>query len=398
MKFAILIGDGMGDRPVASLGGKTPLQAASIPNIRMAAGAGVTHLIKTVPEDMQPGSDVANLSMMGFNPHAFYRGRAPIEAAGAGIKMSESDTAFRCNLVTVRDGIIEDHSAGDIRTEEAAPVIKLINKKLGNENLQFHAGTGYRHLLIWENGPVQAETTPPHDVLGQPAAQHMPSGKGAEDIMKLMDASREILLNHPVNTRRAAAGLNPATQIWLWGQGQHTELPDYKSTFGLSGGVVSAVDLVRGIGLLAGLQAPRVKGATGFLDTDYAAKVKAATSILEENDFVFVHVEAPDECGHRGSAEMKVAAIEAFDQNIVGPIINYMESLREPYCLVIGTDHPTPVASRRHTREPVPVVVTKGPVGKNSGTGEFHEFINNGKVYGMAFDLINSILKGEMIK
>ncbi len=393
MKFVVLIGDGMGDYPLAELGGKTPLQAAVIPNIRRIAAAGSTRLVQTIPAGMTPGSDVANLSIMGFNPARYYTGRAPIEAAGADIVMNPQDVAFRCNLIATNAGLITDHSAGHITTAEARPMIEALNEKLGHPGLRFYVSAGYRHLVIWENGAVQAITTPPHDVLGQPVAKHLPHGRRAEELIELMKASQPILAQHPVAAARQQSGKPVPTQIWLWGQGRRTTLPSYAELFGLRGGVVSAVDLVRGIGKLAGLSAEPVPGATGFLDTNYAGKVRAALKILDQNDFVFVHVEAPDECGHMGNLAKKIQAIEAFDREIVGPIQNALEARRTDYCLIIGTDHRTPVSVRNHTSEPVPFAIMEGPQPAHNGEAPFDETVNNSQPAGMAYEWLETILR-----
>lgn len=394
-KYIILIGDGMGDYPQAELGHKTPLQSASIPNTRAIAAAGEARLVTTVPEGMPAGSDVANLSIMGFDPKKYYKGRAPIEAAGAGIDLHPDDVAFRCNLITVENGLIADHSAGHIPTPEARSLIELVEKTLGGEGRHFFTGTSYRHLLIWKNGPHDGLVTiPPHDVLGQPAVKNTPRGPGAEEVLRLMEESKEILATHAVNEMRRRDGKNAASQIWLWGQGRSMTLPSYRELFGLTGGVVTAVDLVRGIGRLAGLEAEKVQGATGFIDTDYAAKVKAALAILEKHDFVFVHVEAPDECAHNGDLRLKLKAIEDFDRQMVGPIWKALNKRRWQYRLIIGTDHRTPVNVRNHTAEPVPMAVVDGPIAPSKGiAGRFDEFINDGKNSGMAYDWLQVLLR-----
>jgi len=399
-KYIILIGDGMADYPQEALGGKTPLQVADIPNMRRAAALGEARLVNTVPPGMSPGSDVANLSIMGFDPAEYYKGRAPIEAVGAGIEVAPDDVAFRCNLITVENGLITDHSSGHISTEEARPLIELLDKKLGSGEKRFFTGTSYRHILIWKNGPHDGlVTTPPHDVLGQPAANHLPSGSGADKLTILMNESRNIFAGHPINEKRRAAGNNVASQIWLWGQGRSMSLPSYQKLFGLTGGVVTAVDLVRGIGRLAGLEAKVIKGATGYLDTDYDAKVKAALEILEKRDFVFVHVEAPDECGHKGDLQLKIKAIEDFDLKIVGPIWKALNEQGRTYRLVIGTDHRTPVNVRNHTAEPVPMAVVDGPIErieKQKGKqGQFDEFINAERSSGMAFEWLQILLNNR---
>ncbi|MFH1970753.1 MAG: cofactor-independent phosphoglycerate mutase [Verrucomicrobiota bacterium] len=390
MKIVVLIGDGMGDYPLKELGDKTPLQAAAIPNMRAIAGAGTVRLVNTIPEGMSPGSDVANLSIMGFDPRKYYTGRAPIEAAGAGLTMGPRDVAFRCNLIAVEAECIKDHSSGHITTGEARPMIAALNERLGRPGLTFHVSAGYRHLLIWENGPCELVTIPPHDVLGQPAAQNLPAGARQDEVRRLMEASKPILAAHPVSAARRQAGQTAPTQIWLWGQGQRTTLPAYRDLFGLTGSVISAVDLVRGIGKLTGLNAETVPGATGFLDTNYAGKVKAALNALDHDDFVFVHVEAPDECGHMGDLKLKLKAIEAFDREIVGPVWRGLETMRQPYRLIIATDHRTPVSVRNHTAEPVPVAVLNGPVPNTGREAPFDEFVNGGQASSMAFEWLKS--------
>ncbi|MDD5483626.1 MAG: cofactor-independent phosphoglycerate mutase [Kiritimatiellae bacterium] len=395
-KCVILIGDGMGDYPQAELSGKTPLQSALIPNMRAIAAAGEARLVTTVPQGMPAGSDVANLCIMGFDPKKYYTGRAPIEAAGAGIELAEGDVAFRCNLITVENELITDHSAGHISTEEARPLIELIQNRLGNDGKRFFTGKSYRHLLVWKNGPHDGlVTTPPHDVLGQPAAKNAPRGPRAEEVLRLMEESKKIIGNRAANEARKKAGQNTATQIWLWGQGRSCVLPSYRKLFGLTGGVVTAVDLVRGIGRLAGLEAGIVQGATGFIDTDYAAKVRAALVILEKHDFVFVHVEAPDECSHNGDLRLKIRAIEDFDRMVVGPVWRALNERGQNYRLIIGTDHRTPVNIRNHTAEPVPMAVVDGPVAPPDGarvSGRFDEFISGGRDSGMAYKWLRQLL------
>ena len=388
-KILILVGDGMGDYPVPGLGGRTPLQAAAIPNMRRIAGAGEVRLVRTVPDGMAPGSDVANVSLMGLDPRRYYTGRAPIEAAGADIPMRDGDVAFRCNLITVADGVIQDHSAGHIATEEARPIVETLQARLGDDHRRFFVSSGYRHLLLWDGGPAGIEATPPHDVLGQPAARHLPRGPGADQVLALMEASKPLLADHPVNRNRRVAGRPEATQIWLWGQGRRANLPSYPDTFGLRGGVISAVDLLRGIGRLCGLEAVRVPGATGYLDTNYAGKVRAALDLLRQHDFAFLHVEAPDECGHAGDLALKLQAIEAFDREVVGPAWQGLEAMGRPYRLLLCTDHRTPVSIRNHTSEPVPLAVLDGPLSHPAvREADFDETVNGGQAQGLAFEWI----------
>lgn len=393
MKYVILCGDGMGDYPVADLGNKTILQAADIPNMRRIAAAGEVRMVQTVPEELAPGSDVANLGLLGYDARENYTGRAPIEAAGAGLPMNPDDVALRCNLVTVRDGRMEDYSAGHISTDEGRAIVADLDKALGRPGLRFHGGVQYRHLILWNKGPVTISTQPPHDIAGKPVADHLPSGEGAEGLRALMEASKPILANHPVNRARIARGENPATQIWLWGQGRAMKLQTYREKFGMGGGVISAVDLVRGLGVLAGLEAPVIPGATGFLDTNYEGKVAAGLAILDREDFAYIHIEAPDECGHIGDWRKKKQAIEDFDRRVVGPVWAALEKRGEPYRLIVTMDHRTPVAIRGHTREPVPMAVLNGPVGAVTRETAFDETVKNGKADCMSFTWVSELLK-----
>jgi 2,3-bisphosphoglycerate-independent phosphoglycerate mutase len=379
MKTAVLVGDGMGDYPVESLDGKTPLQAARLPLVRALAAAGEVLHVRTVGPGMTPGSDVANLSLLGYDPAETYTGRAPIEAAGAGVPLGPTDTAFRCNLVTVEDGCMRDYSAGHITTGEADELLASLRAAVEREGLRLHTGVGYRHLLVWRRGPVNVTTRPPHDIADKPVEPHQPAGERADEVRALMDASRRVFRDHPVNLRRLREGHGPATQIWLWGQGRAAALPTYPELYGLHGGVVTAVDLVRGLGRLAGLKAERIPGATGFLDTDYDAKVTAALEILEKGDFVYVHLEAPDECGHLGDARRKVEAIEAFERRIVSPVWDALNRRGESFRVVVCTDHRTPVAVRGHTAEPVPLLIVDGPRGLPDAASAFDEEITPGE-------------------
>lgn len=392
MKTVILVGDGMGDYPIDELGGKTPLQVARIPFIHLLAGAGHTILVRTVPPGMTPGSDVANLSLLGYDPATNYTGRAPIEAAGADIAMSKDDVAYRCNLVTIENGIMADYSADHITTEEGRLLIESLGKKLDRDGVRFYPGISYRHLLIWRGGPEEITTQPPHDIALKPIEKYLPKGARANEIAAMMTTSQEIFQAHPINKARRKAGKKPATQIWIWGQGKALQLETYQKRYGLTGGVISAVDLVRGIGKLAGLEAPVVPGATGFIDTNFAGKVNAAIEILGRGDFVYLHLEAPDECGHGGNLGLKIAAIEAFDKQVVGPIWEHLEKMGEPYRLVIATDHRTPVSVRGHTDEPVPMVVVDGPTGERRSKNRFDEMIG-GEVKELAFEFIDKLLR-----
>lgn len=374
MKYVVLVGDGMGDYPVAELGNRTPLQAARMPNTRRLAAAGRIDALLTVPEPLSTGSDVANLGLMGYDPHVHYSGRAPIEAVGNGIPMAEDDVAFRCNVVTTGDGRMIDYSAGHIETEDAHAFIATIDQRLGGKGVRFYGGVSYRHILLWKKGPNDGlKTAAPHDITDQPLAPHLPQGARAEEVIAMMDASCDILRDHPVNRARRAAGRREVSQIWLWGQGHRLHLAPYREKFGLTGVVISAVDLVRGLGLLAGLDAPKIQGATGFLDTNYFGKVDAGLAALRKKDFAYIHIEAPDECGHLGDAKRKTLAIEQFDEQVVGPVWRELEARREPYRLIVAMDHRTPCAKKSHSREPVPVLRVDGPTGAVSREAAFDE-------------------------
>ncbi|MEA2068658.1 MAG: cofactor-independent phosphoglycerate mutase [Verrucomicrobiota bacterium] len=395
MKHVVLVGDGMGDYPVAELGDRTPLQAADIPTIGKIAAAGEVRMVQTVPAGMPPGSDVANLALLGYDAAKNYTGRAPIEAAGAEIPMTPQDVAFRCNLVTVANGVMDDYSAGHITTEEGRVLVGSLQEELGREGLTFHPGVQYRHLLIWNGSPAACACTPPHEISDKPVEGNLPAGDRQDEIRELMERSKKVFANHPVNQKRIAEGKKPATQIWLWGQGNAMQLETYKALYGLGGGVVSAVDLLKGIAKLAGLEAPDVVGATGFLDTNYQGKVDAALEILEREDFVFIHIEAPDECGHMGDAQKKTLAIEEFDAKVCAPVLQWLEDRGEAYVLMLCTDHRTPVALKGHTAEPVPMAVLTGPVGEIGTQAAFDENVNAGNAQGMACEWIQEILSRQ---
>ena len=393
VKIAILVGDGMGDYSCPELGGKTPLQVARIPNMRRVAATGEVRMVQTVPvAGLAPGSDVANMSLLGYNAEENYTGRAPIEAAGANIPLRDDDVAYRCNLVTIQAGRMADYSAGHITSEEARPLITAVQDELGGNGLIFHAGVQYRHLLVWSRGPLAVECQPPHDIADQPVANYLPRGERAIEISALMERSQTILRDHPVNHARIAAGNLPATQIWLWGQGRALKLKSYQELYGLHGGVISAVDLVRGLGRLAGLHPILVPGATGLIDTNYSGKVQAALDVLAKDDFVFLHVEAPDECGHGGDARKKTQAIELFDERIVGPVWRELEHRNQPYRLILCMDHRTPCATRGHTRDPVPMVKLDGPVGPVNREAPFDETIHGGMAQCRGHEWIRELL------
>jgi 2,3-bisphosphoglycerate-independent phosphoglycerate mutase len=358
MKYVILVGDGMGDYPMAELGGQTPLEAAATPNMDELAQRGELGCARTIPPGLEPGSDIANLAIMGYDPARYHTGRAPLEAAALGVDLGPQEVAFRCNLVTLRhenDGLfMEDYSAGHISSEEAKELITALEAALGREGRRFYPGVSYRHLLVWTEGEAAWRTYPPHDWTGREVGHLMTAA--AAPLWDLVRASWPVLQDLEVNRRRRAAGKSPATSIWLWGQGRPPQLPTLPERFGLSGAVISAVDLIRGIGKYAGLNPILVPGATGFLDTNYAGKVAAALQALQEKDLVFVHVEAPDEAGHSGELPLKLQAIEDFDAKIVGPLLAGLKGLGEHRVLVL-CDHFTPLSLRTHSSEPVPFIL-----------------------------------------
>ena len=358
MKYVILVGDGMGDYPVAELGGKTPLEAAATPHLDALAHRGELGCARTIPPGKEPGSDIANLAIMGYDPGRYHTGRAPLEAAALGVDLGPDEVAFRCNLVTLRPEdsrlIMEDYSAGHISSDEAKELITALEAALGRNGRHFFPGVSYRHLLVWREGDAAWHTYPPHDWTGQEVGHLM--GTEAQPLWDLVRASWPVLADQPVNRSRRAADQKPATSIWLWGQGRPPQMPTLQERFGLSGAVISAVDLIRGIGKYAGLSSILVPGATGFLDTNYAGKVAAALKALKELDLVFVHVEAPDEAGHSGELPLKLRAIEDFDAKVVGPMLAGLEQLGD-FRLLVLCDHLTPLALRTHTDEPVPFIL-----------------------------------------
>lgn len=380
MKYIVLLGDGMADYPVPELGGLTPLQAAIKPNMNMLASKGETGMVKTVPPGIPPGSDPANLSVMGYDPKLYYTGRSPLEAVSMGINLSETDTALRCNLVTLSDGspyssrVMLDYSADEITTDEAAEIIREVNEQLATSHLRFYPGISYRHCMVWEDGPLKLGLTPPHDILGKNIAPYLPSDPHGSFLLELMEKSADFLQEHPVNLKRKAKGLNPANSIWLWGEGRKPSIPLFRDKYGLQGSVVSAVDLIKGIGLCAGLRSVEVEGATGNIHTNFLGKAQAALQELKAgSDFVYLHVEAPDECGHRYEIENKVKSIELIDSQILGTLLDGLEEY-PAYSILLLPDHPTPLALRTHTSEPVPFALYRKGNGIGSGVSGYDEF------------------------
>lgn len=357
----------MADEPMAELGGKTPLQCAHTPFMDRLAREGQVGLAQTIPEGFPPGSDVANLSVFGYDPASCYSGRSPLEAASMGVSLNAEDVSFRLNLVTLGENddqqIMEDFSAGHISTEEARDIVLTLQRELGTEQFQFYPGVSYRHLLVWRGGIDSMNFTPPHDITGQSVEGQLPRGEGAEILLELMERARGILASHPVNERRRSEGKRPANAMWLWGQGRAPHMQTLQERFGLSGAVISAVDLIKGIGIYAGLDVIDVPGATGYLDTNYLGKAEFALEALKTRDYVYVHVEAPDEASHGGLVQEKIQAIESFDKLVVGTIVEGMQSMGD-FRLLVAPDHPTPLRLMTHTDKPVPFILY-------DSTGEF---------------------------
>jgi len=362
MKYIVLIGDGMADRPLKELEGKTPLQKAFTPNMDRLAREGIIGTVRTIPPGFHPGSDVANLSILGYDPRKFYSGRAPLEAASMGVDLNKGDVAYRCNLVTLKfdkertRAVMEDYSGGHISTGEARDLIKDINSGLGTDAIRFYPGVSYRHLMVWQNGTLDVECVPPHDITGKEITDYLPTGQGEEVLRNLMRASVGVLHNHTVNKERVSKGKKPANSIWLWGQGKKPQMPTFREKYSLSGALVSAVDLTKGLGVYAGFEILKVPGVTGYIDTNYTGKAEYSLKALEKCDFVYIHVEAPDEAGHSGNYRDKVKAIEDFDALVVGTVLRGAKAFEE-YRILLMPDHATPIEARTHTSEPVPFVI-----------------------------------------
>jgi len=352
-KYVIIIPDGAADYPLDCFDGKTILQVADIPNTDKISINGKQGIVQTIPPDMPPGSDVAQMSLLGYDPVQYYPGRAPIEAAAQGIKLAPDEWVFRCNLVTIADGKMADHSAGHISTEEAARLIRELEAALGEQNLRFYAGVSYRNLCVIGGVKFDVETQPPHDIIGQKVSKNLPHGKNADILNDIMARSQQLFENHEINRVRRDLGENPVSGVWLWGQGQAAHLESFKKRFGLKGAAITAVDLVKGLAKLIGFDVIDVPGATGYFDTNYVGKADAAIKALQDHDLVFVHVEAPDEAGHSGNAELKKKAVEMIDKHVVGPVHEALKEY-ESWRILVMPDHPTPVETQAHTDDPVP--------------------------------------------
>lgn len=363
MKYLIVVPDGAADEPIEALGQKTPLQTARMSHINALAAEGEVGMVSTVPEGIAPGSDAANLSVMGYDPGVYLTGRSPLEAASIGIDMSATDVAFRTNIVTLEgDGpyeelVVKDHSSGDITTAEADQLIQAVNEAFADDRIHFYTGVSYRHCMIVHNGSTEYELTPPHDILTRKAGAYLPKGEGSEFIAKMMKESYDLLKNHPVNLARVERGLNPANSLWIWGQGKKPQLSSFYDKYKVHGATISAVDLIKGIGVCAGLETIDVEGATGTIHTNFDGKAQAAIDAFRHGvEFLYIHLEAPDECSHQGDMEGKIRSLELIDEKVVGPVIESLKASGEDFRFLIVPDHQTPLSIRTHKGRPVPYV------------------------------------------
>ncbi len=379
MKYVVILGDGMADYPIPQLNNKTPLAVANKPYIDSLARMGEVGLFKTVPCGMKAGSDVANLSVLGYNPKAGYTGRSPLEAASIGISLKDTDVTARANLVTVsdeenyQDKTMLDYSAGEISTSEAKELIGFLAKQLNNDIYKLYAGISYRHCLVIDNGKVGSELTPPHDITGKPVKDYLPKGGLAEQYLELMQKSNALLKNHPVNLERIKKGKKPANSLWFWGEGTKPSIQNFEEKFGVKGGIISAVDLLKGIGKLAGMKVIEVNGATGNYDTNFMGKAKACLDGLKSGlDFVYIHMEAPDECGHHGDLKNKIYSIEQID-GVVKTVVEGLKSMGEEFAILIAPDHPTPIATMTHCADPVPYILYKSNAYLSNGANSYDE-------------------------
>ena len=379
MKYIVVLYDGMADYPVPALNGKTPMELAKKPLLDNLAQHGEIGLVKTVAEGLKPGSDIANMSVLGYNPKECYTGRSPLEAVSIGVDMQDDDIIFRTNLVTLSDEenyeekTMVDYSAGDISTEEAREIIKSVEEHFGNDIYRFYGGVAYRHCLVWHGGTLDlGKMTPPHDISGKVIGEHLSKSENAKELIAMMKESYAFLMEHPVNKKRIAEGKRPANSIWLWGEGTKPSLPDFKGKYGVDGTIISAVDLLKGIAKCANMGAPDVEGATGYIDTNFDGKAECAIKELESNDFVYIHLEAPDECGHRNEPENKVKAIEIIDEKILGKLLPALDKY-DDYKIMVLPDHPTPIVTMTHASDPVPYMIYQKSKSADNGTASFNE-------------------------
>jgi len=404
MKYALLVGDGMADYPLQELDGRTPLEVARTPRMDDVARRGQLGLVRTIPEGLAPGSDIGNLALLGYDPCRYFTGRAPLEAANLGIDIGEGEVAFRCNLVTINDGMMEDFSAGHVSTEEASELVDALNERFAG-SVKFYLGTSYRHVAIFgsESGDAgevahlaEVECTPPHDITGTPTGPHLPKGTGSSLLVEIMTQAADVVSAHSVTEARRAAGKKPVTGIWLWGQGRAPDMPTLVDRFGISGAVISAVDLVKGIGKCAGLEVVVVPGATGYFDTNYLGKGQYALDVLDRHDFVYVHVEPPDEAAHEGLIDRKIQCIETFDELVVGTVLDGMSRFDE-YRVLVTSDHATSLEKKTHVSDPVPFAFAGCGVDPNGGSA-FDEpnATSVGLTIEQGYKLMNAFLRGRV--
>lgn len=401
MKYLVVLYDGMADYPVPALDGKTPMELAKKPLLDKLARFGKVGTVKTVAEGLKPGSDIANMSVLGYNPKECYTGRSPLEAVSIGVDMKDTDIIFRTNLVTLsdeenyEDKTMVDYSAGDISTAEAAEIIKSVQEHFGNEKFAFYSGVAYRHCLVWSNGTLDlGKMTPPHDISGKVIGEHLSKSENAKELIAMMKESYDFLMEHPVNKKRIADGKRPANSIWLWGEGTKPALPDFKEKYGVEGSIISAVDLLKGIAKCAGMASPDVNGATGYIDTNFEGKADCAIEELKTKDFVYIHIEAPDECGHRNEPENKVKAIEMIDERVLARVLPELDKY-EDYKVMVLPDHPTPIVTMTHAGDAVPYLIYQKSKASDNGIESFTE--NTAKEEGnyveVGYTLMDSFIK-----
>lgn len=402
MKYLVMLGDGMADYPIPELGGRTPLEAANKPNMDYLAAHGAVGMAKTVPDGISPGSDVANMSVLGYDPSVCYTGRSPLEAVSMGIDLAEDDVTFRCNLVTLSDGCdyedatMLDYSSGEITTAEAAELIRYIDENLGTDGLSFTAGISYRHCLVMHHAETGSILTPPHDITGKCVRDHLPKGRCGDKLRELMIRSRELLRDHPVNKARIARGLPPANSCWFWGEGTRPALENFESIYGKKGGMVSAVDLLKGIGICIGFRNAEVEGATGNIDTNFRGKAEAALELLRTGcDLVYIHVEAPDESGHHRALDDKIRSIELIDSEILGPVMEGLRADGEDFSVLLMPDHPTPISLGTHVSDPVPFVIYRSNAAGTHPAERYSERLaaETGLYFPQAHKLMGELLK-----
>lgn len=401
MKYVVLVPDGACDYPLEELGGKTPLEVAKIPNMNFIAKNGQVGITSTIPKGFVPASDVANLSILGYDPAKYYSGRGPLEAANMGVELGEGDTAFRCNLVTIDSDTMLDYSAGHITSKEAAALIKAVNEAVGSDKIVFYPGVGYRHLMVVKDKALtksllKTKCIPPHDITGYKVSKNLPKGPAAKFLVDLMEKAKRTLAEHEVNRVRIDLKENPGNAIWLWGQGVTPAMPKFKDKFGVEGRIISAVDLIKGIGKIIGLEPLSVPGATGYYDTNYKGKAEFALKSLRDRDFVFVHVEAADEAGHNGDVRQKIAALENFDKFIVAAVLGYFKDKNQQFKILLLADHYTPIKVKTHTADPVFFAIYGEGVQRGQ-VGAFNEVEAAGSKFTLpkASELMNYFIKGQ---